>query len=58
MELKDLTKDQKIQIKQRMLVERQENTSYAELSNADELISDEELIEEYGNTFFVEEDFI
>ena len=40
-----------------MLVERQENTSYGELSNADELISDEELIEEHGNTFFVDEDF-
>jgi len=58
MNLSDLNNEQKIQIKQRILVERQENTSYGELLEADTLVSDEELNEQFGDTFFVDEDFI
>ena len=58
MELKDLNDDQKLQLKQRILVERQDNTSYGELVEADSLVTDEELNEHFGGTFFVPDDFI
>ena len=57
MNLSDLNNEQKLQLKQRILVERQENTSYGELIEADTLVSDEELTEQFGGTFFVDEDF-
>jgi hypothetical protein len=58
MDLKDLNDDQKLQLKQALLVERQDNTSYGELVEADSLVTDEELEERFGGTFFVEEDFL
>lgn len=57
----DLNRDQLEQVKQRMLMERYdehgETPSYYELADADNLISDEEVYEEYGGTEFVPEDF-
>lgn len=57
----DLNRDQLEQVKQRMLMERYdehgETPSYGELADADNLISDEEVYEEYGGTEFVPEDF-
>ena len=57
MELKDLNAEQKNQLKQNILVDRQESTSYSELAEADTLVTDKELEERYGGTFFVEDDF-
>lgn len=57
MTLKELNKNQIEQLKQRYYCDRNENVSYGELINIDELVSDEEIEEEYGATFFVEEDF-
>ena len=57
MNLSDLNNDQKLQLKQSILVEKQQSTSYGELSNADTLVTDAELEEKLGGTEFVEEDF-
>lgn len=57
MNLKELNKNQIEQLKQRYYCDRNKNVSYGELIDIDELVSDEEIEEEYGATFFVEEDF-
>ena len=57
MTLNDLNREQKIQLKQSILTERDNNVSFGELIIADELVTDEELEEKYGGTTFVEEDF-
>ena len=57
MKLQDLNKEQIIQLKQSLYCERNENASYGELAEIDNLVSDEELKEEYGDTYFVDEDF-
>lgn len=57
----DLNRDQLIEVKQRMLTERLdergESPSWGELADADDIISDEEVFAEYGDTEFVPEDF-
>ena len=57
MKLQDLNREQIIQSKQRLYCEKNENASYGELAEIDNLVSDEELKEEYGDTYFVDEDF-
>ena len=57
----ELNKDQRIQLKQRILVDRNEaigeGTSYGELADADELVSDEDLEARYAGTEFSPDDF-
>jgi hypothetical protein len=57
----ELNEDQRIQLKQRILVDRNEamgeGTSYGELANADELVSDEDLEACYDGTEFSPDDF-
>ena len=61
MKLKDLNDDQRMELKQAVLMDRNEHlgegTSYEELANADDLVSDEVLEEEYGGTEFSPDDF-
>ena len=57
MGVKDLTREQLIELKQRYYTERNENVSYGELADIDNLVSDNEIFEEYGHITFVEEDF-
>lgn len=57
MNLKDLNKEQKIQLKESILTEKIGNPSLGELLQADELVTDEELENKYGSITFVEEDF-
>ena len=57
MSVKDLTREQLIELKQRYYTERNENVSYGELADIDNLVSDNEIFEEYGDITFVEEDF-
>ena len=58
MSVKDLTREQLIELKQRYYTERNENVSYGELADIDNLVSDNEIFEEYGHITFVEEDFL
>lgn len=62
MTLKDLNKDQRRQLKARLLDEELmkvegRTASYGEIANADEIVSDEKLEEAYGATSFVPGDF-
>ena len=62
MRLKDLSGDQKLQLKQDILTRRMdekgESPSYGELADADDLVSDKELEDEFSDTEFVPEDFM
>ena len=57
MSIKELAREQLIELKQRYYTERNENVSYGELADIDNLVSDNEIFEEYGDITFVEEDF-
>lgn len=61
MRLDELSEEQKLELKQRILEDRNEHlgegTSYGELANADELVDDEVLEAEYGGTEFSPDDF-
>ena len=62
MTLKDLNKDQRKQLKARLLDDELmkvegRTASYGEIANADEIVSDEKLEEAYGATSFVPDDF-
>ena len=61
MRLSDLTNEQRLELKQAIVKDRNEHigegTSYEELANADELVDDEVLQEAYGGTKFDPEDF-
>lgn len=58
----DLTREQKTEVKQRLLTERMEkegkSPSYGELSEVDETISDAECEEAFAGTEFVSDDFM
>ena len=56
MKLKDLTPVQKLELKQTLLTQDRD-VSYGELANADELVSDKQLEDAYGDTEFTEDDF-
>ena len=56
MTLKDLSAEQKLELKQNFLT-KDNDVSYGELARADELVSDEELEEEYGHVEFTNDDF-
>lgn len=57
MSYEELNRDQILALKQNYLVRTKDNVSYNELAEADNLVSDEELEQEYKNVNFVEEDF-
>ncbi len=61
MNVKELNKEQLIQLKQNYYIIQHENDiegiSWGELSNIDELVRDDEVIEAYKNIDFVEDDF-
>ena len=58
MNVNDLSRDQKVELKQTML----ENVlgrqpSWGDLADADDIVSDEQLNDEYGGTKFCDDDF-
>lgn len=62
MNIKELTKGQKTELKQRYYDEKLQNEedrtiSYYEMSIIDDLVSDEEIENEYGYISFVNDDF-
>ena len=56
MKVTELNREQLVQLKQRMYMDRQW-PSWSELAEVDGLISDEEVFEEFDGTDFTEEDF-
>lgn len=62
MSLEELTRDQITSLKQYMLIEQADRgerdaPSYGELADADEIVSDSAVREEYAGTDFVPKDF-
>lgn len=61
MSVEELNRDQFVQLKQNMLMERMdaegETPSWGELAEADSLITYEEVQQEYAGTDFVTDDF-
>ena len=61
MNVKELNRVQMVELKQRIIEERNEangeGTSYGELADADAIVSDEEVVAAYGDTEFSPEDF-
>lgn len=61
MRLSDLTNEQRLELKQDIVKDRNEHigegTSYGDLANADELVDDEVLEEAYAGTEFTPDDF-
>lgn len=57
MTVHELTEDQLYELKQSHLFKRDENISYGKLLDADIIVSDEEIFNEYGNVEFSEDDF-
>ncbi len=57
MKVNELNKNQLEELKERYYTERNENVSYGELANIDNLVSDKEIFEEYKDVYFVEDDF-
>ena len=62
MKVGDLNRDQLTELKQHIVTERNYakgwGASYQELADADSLVSDDEVFEEYGGTEFSEDDFL
>jgi hypothetical protein len=61
MDVRDLTREQLDELKQRMICDRNdeqgEGTSWGELASAADLISDAEVFRRYAGVFFFEDDF-
>lgn len=53
----ELTWEQKLQLKQQILVDREQNISWGEWAMADSIVSDKELEDMYGDTVFSKDDF-
>lgn len=58
MTVREFNRDQLIQLKQSYLTRDNTDVSYGELAEADNLVDDETIFDEYGNTIFSEEDFL
>lgn len=57
MNVQQLSKDQKIELKQNVLIQKKEDVSWNELADADILVPDSELEELFEGVEFTEEDF-
>ncbi len=57
MRIEDLNREQLIELKERYYTEKNENVSYGELADVDNLVTDEEVINEYGHLMFTNDDF-
>ena len=57
MSIKELNEEQLIELKTRYYMDKNESVSWGELADIDELVTMEELEEEYGHITFVEDDF-
>lgn len=57
MSIYELNEGQLTELKEHYYMEKNDNVSWGELAIIDELVSFDELVEEYGATYFVDEDF-
>jgi hypothetical protein len=57
MTVRDLNRNQLSELKANYLNEKNSSVYWSEICDADSLVSDEQIISEYGNTIFSEDDF-
>lgn len=57
MTVRELSRSQLVELKENHLCQTQENVSYGELADANSIISDEEIFEEYDGYYFTSDDF-
>ncbi len=57
MTVQELSREQLIELKGHYYCGKNENVSWGELANIDEIVSDEEIFEAEGGTMFVPDDF-
>ena len=57
MKVSELGRTQLIELKERYYISKNENVSYGELANIDNIITDKEIFEQYEGIEFVEDDF-
>lgn len=57
MSVKELSREQLIELKAMFYAENNNNVSWGELANVDELVSDETIFNEYSGTIFTNDDF-
>jgi hypothetical protein len=57
MSIYDLNEEQLREVKERYYMEHNVNVSWGELANIEELVTMEEVVEEYGHITFVDDDF-
>ena len=57
MTVRDLNRNQLSELKANYLNEKNSSVYWSEICDADSLVSDEQIINEYGNTTFSEDDF-
>ncbi len=57
MTLKELTEDQIFELKQTWLIDHQERVYWSELAAANEIVSDKNLEDAYGDIDFCNDDF-
>ena len=57
MGVQELNREQMICLKQGLLCERNQSVDYLSLAQADNIISDEEVYNEYNGIMFTEDDF-
>lgn len=57
MTVEELNRDQLIELKTTYYMNKHESVSWGELADIDELVSDEEVYNEYGYMTFTEDDF-
>ena len=57
MTFSELTTEQKLELKQALLLEREDGVSLGEMTKCDELVTDEELEAKWGSVIFTEDDF-
>lgn len=57
MSVKELSREQLIELKAMFYAENNNNVSWGELADVDKLVSDETIFNEYGGTIFTNDDF-
>ena len=57
MKVNELGRTQLIELKERYYISKNENVSYGELADIDNIITDKEIFEQYEGIEFVEDDF-
>lgn len=57
MTVKELNREQLIELKERYYMDKHRNVSYSELASIDQIVSDDKIFKAYASIDFVNDDF-